>query len=231
MNATKVYKAIENALNTFQTGSDEYKVMSFYLRELMDDCKAEIASSALSGNTKDVYKSALAFATKCRKKNWESRPALAGAFIMDDGKQAICDGYTLAVYDKPFDALPMMDTKNNKPLDVKAILNFKCDARGVLPEVQTLRAAFKTAKIAHTGKDKFIHYTKIETPFCDVAIWFNTELLIQAMELAGSRNFEYVSLNARNAIKIIGDGTLVLQMPIAKMADDYISGYVHTLAA
>jgi len=221
MDAAYVYKEVRDALSYFPDEGPIYNLYASKLRTLLDKCRAEVESNTLSGATKDRFKAALSFAKHCQKKMVDRNPTIAGAWIDEKGRQGITDSYILVLYEKPYDGLPKADVpeRSTKTLRVDQIIANDYDAKGILPEVQTLKALVKTARIEFEGPAKrFRHYTFLEMP-SGLKICVDTEFLITAIECAGGIDFEYHKNSILLPIKISGDGSTVLLVPI-RVAND-----------
>ena len=217
MDATQVYKEISDALDCFHEDTPAYKLYEFKLRGLLDKCRAEIESNTLSGDKKDRFKAALSFAKYCQKEMSDSKPMLAGAWVDEMGRQGICDKISMAVYEIPYAGLPMADIAvGEKTLRIDEITPKGYDASGILPDPRNLKAAVKSAKLDFRGPTKdFEHLTFIHTGESPQSvICLGTEVLIRAIECAGSQAFEYFQDNPLKPIKITGDKCYVLLVPV-----------------
>ena len=223
MDATQVYKEISEALDYFHEDTPLYNLYEFKLRKLLDKCREEISANALSGASKDQFKAALSFAKRCQKEKANSNPMLAGAWVDKKGRQGICNGYILAVYEKPYDGLPAAELSGDgHTLSIDEITPKGYDATGILPDPRVLKAEIKNAKLDYKRPAKtFEHFTFIHTddeskpPIC-----FRTEYLITAIECAGSQTFQYCKGEIVTPIRIDGDGCYTLLVPYRFISPD-----------
>lgn len=103
MNAKKIIEFI----NDYQNGNE------YALDALKRQAMAELEAS--TAKCPQLIKARQAYAAKLKKEQMQQRPALAGAFTLDDGKQYMCDGYILIRYsdvldniEKVEDGVPLM---------------------------------------------------------------------------------------------------------------------------
>lgn len=101
-------KNIIEFINDYQNGNE------YALDLLKKQAMAELEASA--AKCPQLIKARQAYAAKLKKEQMQQRPALAGAFTLDDGKQYMCDGYMLVRYsdvldniEKIADDVPLMD--------------------------------------------------------------------------------------------------------------------------
>ena len=102
MNAKNIIEFINDYQNGNETALDTLK------KQAMAELEASTAKCP------QLIKSRQAYAAKLKKEQ-KQRPALAGAFTLDDGKQYMCDGYMLVRYsdildniEKVADNVPLM---------------------------------------------------------------------------------------------------------------------------
>lgn len=102
MNAKNIIEFINDYQNGNETALDALK------RQAMAELEATVAKCP------QLIKSRQAYAAKLKKEQ-KQRPALAGAFTLDDGKQYMCDGYMMVRYsdvldniEKVADGVPLM---------------------------------------------------------------------------------------------------------------------------
>ena len=100
-------KNIIEFINDYQNGNE------YALDLLKKQAMAELEAS--TAKCPQLIKSRQAYAAKLKKEQMQQRPALAGAFTLDDGKQYMCDGYMLVRYsdvldniEKVEDGVPLM---------------------------------------------------------------------------------------------------------------------------
>ena len=217
MNATQVYKEISDALDCFHEDTPTYNLYEFKLRGLLDKCRAEIEANTLSGDKKDRFKAALSFAQYCQKEKANSNPMLAGAWVDEKGRQGICSGIILAVYETPYDGLPAAELpEDGHTLRIDELTPNGYDATGILPDPRILKSEIKNAKLDYKGRAKFFeHLTFIRTgDDSKPMMCFNTEHLITAIECAGSQTFQYFQDKILTPIKIDGNGCYTLLVPV-----------------
>lgn len=101
-------KNIIEFINDYQNGNE------YALDLLKKQAMAELEASA--AKCPQLIKARQAYAAKLKKEQMQQRPALAGAFTLDDGKQYMCDGYMLVRYSDVLDNIekvekdvPLMD--------------------------------------------------------------------------------------------------------------------------
>ena len=99
-------KSIIEFINDYQNGN-EYAI-DLLKKQAMSELEASTAKCP------QLLKARQAYAAKLKKEQTQ-RPALAGAFTLDDGKQYMCDGYMLVRYsdvldniEKVADDVPLM---------------------------------------------------------------------------------------------------------------------------
>ena len=99
-------KNIIEFINDYQNGNE------YALDLLKKQAMAELEAS--TAKCPQLIKSRQAYAAKLKKEQ-KQRPALAGAFTLDDGKQYMCDGYMMVRYsdvldniEKVADDVPLM---------------------------------------------------------------------------------------------------------------------------
>ena len=99
-------KSIIEFINDYQNGNE------YALDLLKKQAMAELEASA--AKCPQLLKARQAYAAKLKKEQTQ-RPALAGAFTLDDGRQYMCDGYMLVRYsdvldniEKVADDVPLM---------------------------------------------------------------------------------------------------------------------------
>ena len=99
-------KSIIEFINDYQNGNE------YAIDLLKKQAMAELEASA--AKCPQLLKARQAYAAKLKKEQTQ-RPALAGAFTLDDGKQYMCDGYMLVRYsdvldniEKVADDVPLM---------------------------------------------------------------------------------------------------------------------------
>ena len=99
-------KSIIEFINDYQNGNE------YALDLLKKQAMAELEAS--TAKCPQLLKARQAYAAKLKKEQTQ-RPALAGAFTLDDGKQYMCDGYMLVRYsdvlyniEKIADDVPLM---------------------------------------------------------------------------------------------------------------------------
>ena len=226
MDATQVYKEISDALDYFHEDTPTYKLYEFKLRGLLDKCRAEIEANTLSGDKKDRFKAALSFAKYCQKELADSKPMMAGAWVDEKGRQGICNGYILAVYEKPYGGLPAAELpEDGHTLRIDEITPKGYDATGTLPNPRVLKSEVKNAKLEYKKPAKtFEHLTFLNTgDDTKPQMCFNTENLIIAIECAGSQTFEYFKNNILTPIKIDGDGGYTLCVPVKYSPEERLS--------
>ena len=88
-------KNIIEFINDYQNGNE------YALDLLKKQAMAELEASA--AKCPQLIKSRQSYAAKLKKEQMQQRPALAGAFTLDDGKQYMCDGYMLVRYSDVLD--------------------------------------------------------------------------------------------------------------------------------
>lgn len=100
-------KNIIEFINDYQNGNE------YALDLLKKQAMAELEAS--TAKCPQLIKSRQAYAAKLKKEQMQQRPALAGAFTLDDGKQYMCDGYMMVRYsdvldniEKVADDVPLM---------------------------------------------------------------------------------------------------------------------------
>ena len=100
-------KNIIEFINDYQNGNE------YALDALKRQAMAELEAS--TAKCPQLIKARQAYAAKLKKEQMQQRPALAGAFTLDDGKQYMCDGYMLVRYsdvldniEKVADDVPLM---------------------------------------------------------------------------------------------------------------------------
>ena len=100
-------KNIIEFINDYQNGNEHA------LDALKRQAMAELEASA--AKCPQLLKARQAYAAKLKKEQMQQRPALAGAFTLDDGKQYMCDGYMMVRYsdvldniEKVADDVPLM---------------------------------------------------------------------------------------------------------------------------
>lgn len=103
MNAKNIIEFINDYQNGNETALDLLK------KQAMAELEASTAKCP------QLIKARQAYAAKLKKEQMQQRPALAGAFTLDDGKQYMCDGYMLVRYsdvldniEKVADDVPLM---------------------------------------------------------------------------------------------------------------------------
>lgn len=87
-------KSIIEFINDYQNGNE------YALDLLKKQAMAELEAS--TAKCPQLLKARQAYAAKLKKEQTQ-RPALAGAFTLDDGKQYMCDGYMLVRYSDVLD--------------------------------------------------------------------------------------------------------------------------------
>ena len=100
-------KNIIEFINDYQNGNE------YALDALKRQAMAELEAS--TAKCPQLIKARQAYAAKLKKEQMQQRPALAGAFTLDDGKQYMCDGYMMVRYsdvldniEKVADDVPLM---------------------------------------------------------------------------------------------------------------------------
>ena len=100
-------KSIIEFINDYQNGNE------YAIDLLKKQAMAELEAS--TAKCPQLLKARQAYAAKLKKEQMQQRPALAGAFTLDDGKQYMCDGYMLVRYsdvldniEKVADDVPLM---------------------------------------------------------------------------------------------------------------------------
>ena len=103
MNAKNIIEFINDYQNGNETALDTLK------KQAMAELEATTAKCP------QLIKARQAYAAKLKKEQMQQRPALAGAFTLDDGKQYMCDGYMMVRYsdvldniEKVADDVPLM---------------------------------------------------------------------------------------------------------------------------
>lgn len=197
------------------------------LDDLILSVKQDIAlKTAKTSMRQTRYKAALEFARECVKGIGKTRPAMAGAFPTKDGRQAICDGYRVVIYDEPMDGLPTIDqAQNGNVMKVEDVINSLGDKRASveIPSIEELRTVCKIAKAEYTGKrGSFNHYTKLIDSAGNHA-WFNTEYLINLLACVEPTECCFAEQEIYNGkrwlLYVKGDGAEGMLMPINKRSE------------
>lgn len=179
-------------------------------RKMIVACKEEIAYKESSkGGNGNRYKAALRLAKRCVKE-LNYKPALAGAVNYERG-QYICNGYCAAIFDTPFDGLPMAEKVDN-PFDIeKAIPQSVHNLVEVsVPDVAELRTHLKVKK-AERKKNKGGYYLE------DIGEnTYNLEYLIDVIEATEPERAYLVPLGKYSSIYFEGDGTRGIVLPLRR---------------
>lgn len=145
--------------------------------------------------------SLIRFAKACRRALISSRPVIAGAFIRD-GKQYITDGIMAVSIKNPYDDLPVADENGMdiEPLIAAARIGDTLS----LPPYHQIRQQYKAAR---GSRKKYPQLTELD------GMYFDTQRLIHAMELAEFRSGTAIRTKAFHPIYLQGEGIEVILMP------------------
>lgn len=212
-------EAMLSKLNEIKEHGNVSPIAAQSLDDLILSVKQDIAiKTAKSTLNQSRYKAALAFAKYCAN-NHDSRPALAGAFPMSDGRQGICDGFRGVIYDTPMDGLPTI-----KPEEYDNILKldqifpqpttklFPID----LPSVNELQTTYKIAKAEYTGKSSLFEHDTMVTGVNRTEWYFNTVYLIDILKCVEPTEAYTMGESPSSLLYLVGNGARGVLCPKRK---------------
>ena len=176
---------------------------------LVQSLKEEIAL----GEQKKVgkvnrFKAALKFSKLAKKTSEYSRPAIAGAYIGESGKQYIMIAAMAVRYDIPYEGLVMADDAGTRPNIDKAIDSYDSKLKVELPSIAELKTELKINKAEGKLNPNGRSMTKVEEALYD------TEYLITLLETVEPEEAYFSCEGKTPALTVIGDGAQGLLLPI-----------------
>lgn len=205
MKAENILASLNRIAELYAPGvisTPEYEKLAQGLRE-----EIALAEQKRAGKA-DRFKAALRFSKKCRKEQGESRPALAGAYIGENGRQYIFHPHMAVRYEKPFDGLVEAE-EGNRPASLDKMMETYDSSRSFdLPELGHLKTMLKLDKAEGNLDDHGRSNTILD------GVRFNTEYLIQLIELVEPTE-AYFSNDSKNALLVVmGEGAAGILFPL-----------------
>lgn len=138
------------------------------IEELMAKAKAEaMEKKARTQGRGNLYKARLKLSKECFKLYKTERPNIAGAFLYE-GKQCVCNGFYLGLYDEVYDGL--VEAKSPNTINVNAILPANdLGKQCVYVNLDELKKKNKIFRFEQGLKGKHRTFVKILNSYVDVA--------------------------------------------------------------
>ena len=180
----------------------EYKKLAQSLRE-----EIALAEQKRAGKA-DRFKAALRFSKKCNKEQQATRPAMAGAWIDDQGRQCILHPHMAVRYDKPFDGL--VEAKEGmRPAALDRMMStYDSSRRLTLPELGHLKTMLKLDKAEGKLDEHGRSHTKLD------GVTYNTEYLIQLIEMVEPTEAYFSNNRKFPMLVMMGEGARGIVCPI-----------------
>lgn len=180
----------------------EYEKLAQGLREEIAMAEQKRAGKA------DRFKAALRFSKKCRKEQGESRPALAGAYIGENGRQYIFHPHMAVRYENPFDGLVEAE-EGNRPVSLDKMMDSYDSSRSFeLPELGHLKTMLKLDK----ADGKLDEHGRSHTSLNGVI--YSTEYLIQLIEMVEPKEAYFSGKGKFPMLVAMGEGSTGILCPI-----------------
>lgn len=206
MNAEQVLKSINRIAGLYEPSiakTPEFEALAQSLRE-----EIALAEQKKSGKV-DRFKAALRFSKKCRKELEDIHPGISGAYIDDKGRQFITNRYLAVRYEKPFDGL--VEAENGERPNIDSLLsNYDRSRSFTLPELGHLKTMFKLDK----AEGKLVD--GLSNTYID-GVRFNTEYLIQIMEMVEPTEAYLSNSSKHAALIVIGEGATGIVLPMRSL--------------
>lgn len=177
--------------------------------KLAQDLREEIAMAEQKRAGKaDRFKAALRLSKWVNREFRDTRPAMAGAYIDEKGRQFIFHNYLGVQYDKPYDSLVEAE-EGMRPANAQKLLDNYDSSRPVkLPELKDLKTKLKLDKAEGKVDDRRRSHTTLD------GVTFDTDLLIKLVEAAEPEEAYFSGKGNYPLLVVMGDGSRGVICPI-----------------
>ena len=205
MNAEKVLSSINLIVEKYNSSiaqTPEFEALAQSLRE-----EIALAEQKKAGKA-DRFKAALRFSKKVNKEFAKNRPATAGAFLDDKGRQIILHPHYAVRYEKPIDGL-VEAGEGNRPASIGSIFEkYDSTLEVTLPTLAELKTKLKLDKAEGKLTDEGRSLTELQGKF------YNTDYLIQLIEMVEPTDAYFSSSAKFPMLVIIGEDSRGIVCPI-----------------
>lgn len=204
MDAAKLLKELNGFADVYYGLGAEPKFQS-----LVQSLKEEIAlAEQKKAGKADRFKAALRFSKAANKKWKYGRPAIAGAYIGESGKQYITDSYGVVRYDTPYEGLVEAEKGEAIPNIDKVIDNYNSKCKVELPSIAELKTELKVNKaegnLDHQG------YSRTSLGKSE----YDTALLIQMVEVVEPTEAYFSNDSNTATLVLVGEGAQGALLPL-----------------
>lgn len=207
MKAEKVLKYISFIVNE-NPNIKQMPAVSELTQSLKEEIALEEQKKAGKGSR---FKAALKFSKKANRHSAGFRPGIAGAYVDENGKQYITDGFSGVRYDTPFEGLVEAE-KGERPSAAfdQVIGNYNRDLKAELPSIAELKSKLKVDK----AEGNVLHDGRSVKGLGNG--WYDTEFLIQLIEMVEPTEAYFSDSGDIPKLVVFGDGAKGFLFPMRK---------------